>query len=167
MKSIGFRFMVAALAVTLGSAISRSQTADAAPPPSPSPSMHGHEFGHGEHMMGFSAKRLNLSEEQQTQMKTIMQKEDPTLKPLFQQLHQVHAQLKQYSEGAYDEAKVRTLATQESQTQVELTVQLTRVHNEMFQVLTPDQQAQEKEFEANREARMQKHMHDAPPASEQ
>jgi Spy/CpxP family protein refolding chaperone len=162
MKSIGFRFMVAALAVMLGSAISRSQTADAAPPPP----MHGHEFGHGEHMMEFFADYLNLSDAQQTQMKAILQKEHPTLKPLFQQLHQTHAQLKQYEEGAYDETKVRALATQESQTQVELTVQQTRIHNELFQVLTADQQSKMKEFEARHEARMQKHMNQAPPSEQ-
>lgn len=162
MKSIRFRFMVAALAVLLGSAMSHAQTAEADAPP-----MHHHGFGHGDYMMGFSAKRLNLSDDQKTQMKTIMQKEHPTLKPLFQQMHTVHAQLKQYSEGTFDEAKVRTLATQESQARVELTVQMTRIHNEMFQVLTPDQQTQEKQFEANRETRMQQHMHEPAPASQE
>jgi len=48
--------------------------------------------------------------------------------------------------------------------EVELTVQRTRIHNELFQVLTTDQQAKMKEFEARREARMQKHMQEAPPA---
>lgn len=162
MKSIRFRLLIAALAVLLGSAISRAQT-DTAPAPPP---MHGHEFGMGEHMMEFFADYLNLSDTQQTQIKAVLQKERPTLKPLFQQLHQTESQLKQYEEGAYDEAKVRTLATQQSQTQIELTVQKTRIHNELFQMLTPDQQAKMKEFEANREARMQKHMNAAPPASD-
>jgi periplasmic protein CpxP/Spy len=163
MKSIRFRFFVAALAVMLGAAIAKSQTADAAPPPP----MHGPEFGMGGHMMGFFARYLDLSETQREQMKAVMQKERPALKPLMQQLHQTREQLKQYEEGAYDEAKVRTLAAQQTQTQVELTVQETRIHSELFQLLTPDQQAKMKEFEANREARMQQHMHDAPPPPEQ
>jgi Spy/CpxP family protein refolding chaperone len=162
MKSIRFRFLVAALAVLLGGAIAKSQTADApAPPP-----MHGHEFGMEGHRMGFFAKYLDLSDAQKAQMKAVMQKEHPTLKPLMQQLHQTRQQLKQYELGAYDEAKVRALATQQAQTAVELTVQETRIHNEMFQLLTADQQAKMKEFEANHEARMQKHMHDASPAEE-
>lgn len=165
MKSIRFRFLVAALAVLLGTALSHAQTADAV---TPAP-MHGHHFGMGDHMMGFFADYLNLSDAQQAQMKGILQKERPTLKPLYQQLHQTHAQLKQYEEGTYDEAKVRAVATQESQTQADLTVQQTRIHNELFQVLNADQQAKMKEFEANREARMQKHMqqHEAPAAPEQ
>jgi Spy/CpxP family protein refolding chaperone len=46
--------------------------------------------------------------------------------------------------------------------EVELTVAKTRVHNELFQLLTPDQQSKLKELEATHQARMQKHMHDAP-----
>lgn len=129
--------------------------------------MQGHEFGMGEHMMGFFADYLNLSDAQQTQMKAIMQKERPTLKPLFQQLHQTETQIKQYEEGAYDETKVRGLATQEAQTQAELRVQQARIHSELFQVLTADQQAKMKEFEARREARMQQHMNQAPSAPEE
>jgi Spy/CpxP family protein refolding chaperone len=93
-----------------------------------------------------------------------MQKERPTLQPLMQQLHQMESQLKQYEEGTYDEAKVQPLVAQQAQTMVQLKVQETRIHNELFQLLTADQQAEMKEFEANREARMQQHMQSAPPA---
>jgi Spy/CpxP family protein refolding chaperone len=86
---------------------------------------------------------------------------------LFQQLHQTKQQLRQYEEGTYDETKVRALAAQESQAQVELTVQKTRIHSELFQLLTPDQQAKMKQFEANREARMAKHMNNAPATPEE
>jgi Spy/CpxP family protein refolding chaperone len=168
MRSIRFRLMVAALAVLFATAIAHAQTADAPPADAPPPPqrVHAHEFGFGGHMMGFFADYLNLTDAQQAQMKSIMQKEHPTLKPLMQQLHETHAQLKQFEESAYDEAKVRALATQEAQANVELTVQKTRIHNELFQVLTADQQAKMKEFEARRAARMQKHMHSAPPAPE-
>ena len=163
MKSIHFRVVVAALAIMLGTAIANSQTADSTPP-----MRHNHEFGMG-HMMGFPAKYLDLSDAQRAQMKAIMEKEHPTMKPLMQQMRQTHEQLKQYEQGTYDEVKVRALATQESQTMVELTVQKTRIHNELYQMLTPEQQTKLKEFEANREARMQKHMqmHEAPPAPPQ
>jgi len=46
---------------------------------------------------------------------------------------------------------------------LELTVQRTRIHNELYQLLTADQQAKLKDLEATREARMQQHMQDAPP----
>jgi|ERR1022692_1833513 protein CpxP len=159
MKSIRFRFLVAALAVMLGAAIAKSQTAADAPPPPP---MHEHGFGMEGHGMGFFAKYLDLSDAQRAQMKAVLHKERPTVKPLMEQLHQMHQQLKPYEEGTYDEAKVQALVAQQAQTMVQVKVQETRIHNELFQLLTPDQQAKMKEFEANREARMRQHMHDAP-----
>ena len=50
MKAIRFRFLIAALAVLLGTAIAKSQTADDTPPPPP---MHGHHFGMEEHELPF------------------------------------------------------------------------------------------------------------------
>jgi periplasmic protein CpxP/Spy len=153
MKQIRFRLFVAVMAVFLSTAIAQSQTADdntSAPP------MH-HHFGM-EHRIGFFAKNLDLTDAQKAQMKTIMQKERPVMKPLMQQLHQNELQLRQYAEGTYDEAKVRTLAAQKAQVEQEITVQHTRIHNEMFQVLTADQQAKMKEMEANHEVRMQERM---------
>jgi protein CpxP len=164
MKSIRFRLLIAAVAVLLGSAIAKSQTTADAPPPPP---MHHHGM-HG-HMMrtGFFPRALNITDDQKTQMKAILEKERPTMKPLFQQERQLDQQLRQYSEGAYDETKVRALAAQKSQLEVELTVARTRAHNEMYQLLTTDQRAQLKEIEANHQARMQEHMRQAPPAPEQ
>src|SRR5690242_12072242 len=101
MKSIRFRLLIAAMAVLLGTAIARSQTTtDTAPPPP----MHGHGFGMGHgfgtdgHMMGFFARKLNLTDEQKAQMKTILDKEHPTMKPLFEQERQIDQQLRQYVE---------------------------------------------------------------------
>ena len=160
MKSIRFRLLVAALAVTLGAAIAKSQTADSTPPP---PAMHGHGYGMEGHERGmeFFAKYLDLTDTQKTDMKAVMHKEHATMKPLMRQVHQMDQQLRQYVEGTYDEAKVQALVAQQSQTLVQLKVQETRIHNQLFQMLTPDQQAKMKQFEANREARMQKHMQNA------
>lgn len=161
MKTIRFRLFVAVLAVMLGGAIAKSQTADAAAPPPPP--MHEHAWGMHGHMMGFPFRQLNLTDDQRTQMKAVMQKEHGTMKPLMQQMKQMHEQLKQYSEGTFDEAKVQALVSQQAQTMVQLKVQETRIHNELYQLLTPDQQAKMKEIEASRETRMQQHMHDGPP----
>jgi len=164
MKSFRFRLLIAVMAVLLGTAIAKAQTTDDATAPPP---MHGHGYamrGH-DHMMGFFAKALNLTDDQKAQMKTITQKEHPTMKPLMQQQHQIDQQLRQYVEGTYDEAKVRALAAQKSQIEIELTVAHTRIHNEMYQLLTTDQRSQLKEMEAKHEARMQNHMHEAPSAA--
>jgi periplasmic protein CpxP/Spy len=155
MKSIRFRFLVAALAVMLGAAIAKSQTADAAAPPA----THEHSWGMRGHMMGFPFKQLDLTDAQREQIKALMQKEHPAMKPAMQQLHGLQQQLKQYSEGTYDDAKVQALVAAQAQTLVQMKVAETRIHSEIYQLLTPEQQTKLKEIEANHEARMQKHMH--------
>jgi Spy/CpxP family protein refolding chaperone len=159
MNSIRFRFLLAALAVVLATTLAQSQTSDAAPPPP----MHGPDGFGMHHMLDYFTKALNLTQDQQTQAKATIQKEMPTLKPLFQQEHQIQLQLRQYAEGTYDAAKVQALAQQKAQIQAQLTVQETRVHNELYQLLTPDQQTQLKQLQATHEARWQKHMQEAAP----
>lgn len=156
MKSFRARLLIAAMAVLLGSVIARSQTTDAtAPPP-----MHGHEFGMGGegHMMGLFARQLNLTDDQKAQMKTVMHTAHPAMKPLFEQQHQIDQQLRQYVEGNYNDAKVRALAAQKAQIEVELTVAQTKLHNQLYQLLTADQQSQLKQMETEHEARMQERM---------
>jgi hypothetical protein len=48
---------------------------------------------------------------------------------------------------------------------VELTAQQTRIHSELFQVLTADQQATMKSVQARRATRISQHRHAAPAAS--
>lgn len=164
MKSIRFRLLIAFLAVLMGSVIAKSQTAENAPPPA----MHGHGFGMEGHMMGFMAQKLNLTDDQKTQMKAILEKEHPTMKPLHQQERQIDQQLRQYVEGTFDEGKVATLAGQKAQIQAAITVQQTRIHNELYQLLTADQKTQLKQMEANHQARMKPQMnHEAPAPPEQ
>jgi periplasmic protein CpxP/Spy len=161
MKSIRFRFLAAFLAVLLGSVVAKSQTAEQAP----APPMHRHSMGMGmEGHLHFMAAKLNLTDDQKTQMKALMQKERPTMKPLHQQEHQIDMQLREFVEGNFDQAKVAALAAQKAQIQAAITVQQTRIHNELYQLLTPDQKIQLKQMEANHEARMQKHMNQEAPA---
>ncbi|MGC2477192.1 MAG: Spy/CpxP family protein refolding chaperone [Candidatus Sulfotelmatobacter sp.] len=165
MKTIRFRFLIAALTVLLGTAIAKSQTAEDTPPPPP---MHGHHDGMGGPMGHFFAAKLNLTDEQKAQAKSIWEKERPTVKPLMQQERQLDMQLRQYVEGNFDQAKVQAIAAQKAQVQTQLTVEQTRIHNEMYQLLTADQKTQLKQLEAQHEARMQQrmqqHSNDEPPA---
>ena len=59
------------------------------------------------------------------------------------------------------------MVAQQAQTLVQVKVQETRIHNELFQLLTPDQQAKMQQFEANREARMQQRMQGSAPPPEE
>lgn len=130
--------------------------------------MHGHgpggpdgEFGH---MLGFYTHYLDLTTDQQAQMKAIWEKEKPALKPLMQQERQNHASMRTLeASGPFDEAKTRILATQNAQTLVELQVQHARIKSEMMQVLTADQKTKLAEFEAKKESHWKNHA-EAPPA---
>jgi Spy/CpxP family protein refolding chaperone len=166
MKTIRFRFLMAALAVMLGAAIAKAQTPDSTAPPSPP--MHGPGFfGMDHHMIEFYVKALGITDEQKTEMKAALQKERTTMKPIMQQLHQLDEQLRPYVEGTYDATKVQALVSQQTQTLVEFKVEESRIHNELYQLLTPEQQTQLKQIQANREARMQERMQNAPPSDSQ
>ena len=162
MKVIRFRLLIAFLAVLMGSVIAKSQTAEDAPP---APPMHGHGMGMGmEGHMQFMAAKLNLTDDQKTQMKAVMQKERPAMQPLHQQERQIDEQLRQYVEGNFDQAKVAALAGQKAQIQAQLTVEETKIHNQLYQLLTDDQKTQLKQMEANHQARMQQRMNKQAPA---
>ena len=164
MKSIRFRFLVAALAVMLGGAIANSQTADSTPPQR----MHGPGmFGMDHHMIQFYVKALGITDEQQTQMKTTLHQERATMKPLMLQMHQLDQQLKPYVQGTYDATKVQALVSAQAQTLVQLKVEQARIHNELYQMLTSDQQAKLKEIQAEHQARMQQRMQSAPSSDSQ
>jgi len=150
MKSTRTRVLAISAALILAVAVALAQ------------GMHGHggPMGHGfEHMLGFYADRLDLTGAQQDQIKAIWQKEKPTLQPLMQQMKQFHSDMNKLgTDGAFDEAKVRALATQQSQTMIELAVQHARIKSEMVQVLTADQKTKLAQLEARHEQRMQEHM---------
>jgi len=125
--------------------------------------MHGHRrFGS---MMGFHARALNLTDDQRTQMKSVMAKEKPVLKPLFTQMATTRQQLRQLEmSDTFDEAKVRELATQQAQTMTELTVQQARIHSELYQILTPEQKTKMTQMMQQRQQRFQQGMQPQAPA---
>jgi Spy/CpxP family protein refolding chaperone len=152
MKSTRVRILTIGAAVVLAVAAALAQ------------GMHGHGGPDGDfhHMMAFFTHYLDLTSDQQAQVKAIWAKEKPTLQPLMQQMHQNHAAMRALENaGPFDENKTRALATQNAQTMIEMQVQHARIKSEMIQILTPDQKTKLAEFEAKHESHMQKHM--APP----
>lgn len=164
MKSIQVRLLVAGFAVLMGAAIAQAQSTEAAPPP---PHMHGPAMM-AEHMLNYFTKALNLTEDQQTRAKAMVNNAEPTLKTLMQQQHQIQTQLRDQAQGNYDAKQVQTLAAQKAQIDAQLTIAETQLHHQLYQLLTPDQQTQLKQLEANRQARwherMQQDTSPAPPA---
>lgn len=152
MKSHRTKIFIAAVAILLLGAIAVSQTIRRA-----AYRRDGGMFG--EHMLAFYAHRLDLSDAQQAQVKDIMTKEKPALKPLLLQLAQAKHQMRQFEEGeSFNEAQVRALAVEQSQTMTELIVQKARIESEMLQVLNPDQKTKFKEMMDKHEQRMMNHL---------
>jgi protein CpxP len=123
---------------------------------------HGGPGGEFHHML----KQLDLTTDQQAQVKAIWGKEKPAMQPLMEQMHQNHTAMKTLeASGPFDEAKTRAVATQNAQTMVEVQVQHARIKSEIMQILTADQKAKLAQLEANHEAHqghMKDHMGTAP-----
>jgi periplasmic protein CpxP/Spy len=104
-------------------------------------------------------RQLDLTSDQKAQVKAIIEKEKPTLQPLLQQMQQNHAAMSTLqASGPFDEAKTTALATQNSQTMIQLEVEHERIKSEVLQILTADQKAKLAQIEANHAA----HMNGAP-----
>jgi len=126
--------------------------------------MHGGGYGmFGAPGWGFLAHRLDLSDAQRAQMKQILAKEKPVLQPLLAQMTQNrHQERVLVQSGTFDEAKVRALAAQQTQTMTELMVQRARIESELYQVLTTDQQTKLNQMLDQREQRFMQHLQQQP-----
>jgi len=116
--------------------------------------------GHGHGHMGYLAKELNLTDAQKAQIKTMMQAQRTTLRPLMQQMAQDRlAMLNATASGAFDQAKVQTIANQQSQIMAQLAVQKASLHSQIYnQVLTADQKAKADQLRQNQIARINEHL---------
>jgi periplasmic protein CpxP/Spy len=160
MKAKYFKIAAVVLALAVMAAIAVSQTVRRA-------HMRGDGMFGGP-MLGFYVHKLDLTDAQQAQVKAIMAKEKPTLQPLMQQMAQGHSQLRELvMSGTFDEAKARELATQQTQTMTELTVQHARIASEMVQILTSDQKTKLTALISQHEQRMMNRMQGKAPGQTQ
>ncbi len=95
----------------------------------------------GQRLMAHIARRLDLTDAQQAQIKSIIQDERQKAAPLLVQAASNRAKLREATTGGkFDEAQVRPLANQQAQTLAELIVTRERVKSRIYtEVLTPEQ----------------------------
>ena len=87
-------------------------------------------------------RKLNLTDAQRKQMKTIVSEERPKMKPLFEQLKAGREQLDALiKSGPFDEAKVRSIAKAQADTLIDMIVAKERMKSQIYAVLTPEQRA--------------------------
>ncbi len=158
MKTKFIAVAVALLALTLCGTAMLSYAQEPAGPPPDSPGFHGFDHGHGP--MGFMFRELNLTDAQKQQVKTMMQAQRTSLKPLHQQLAQTHLAMLQATAGTtYDQVKVAALATQQSQLEAQMTVARESLEHQIYvQVLTSDQRAKADELRTQQISRETQHL---------
>ncbi|HYX54344.1 MAG TPA: Spy/CpxP family protein refolding chaperone [Candidatus Limnocylindrales bacterium] len=121
----------------------------------------GHRFGHDGWMLKKMTKELNLTEAQQTQVKSILQAERAKMQPLMQQMHANELARNQAVTENFNEADARAFAGKQTQLQADLIVEKERTKSQIYALLTPEQRQKAMQLlqqrEQNRQERMQKH----------
>jgi Spy/CpxP family protein refolding chaperone len=127
---------------------------------------HGSGFHHGrgfDRGLAMLAWKLDLSDAQRTQVKTMFNSEWPTVHPLLQQLAAEQNQMfAATSKGTFDEVKVKTIADQQSQAIAQLLIEKERFISQVYNnVLNPDQrikaETMRQEWEQRINQRLQEH----------
>ena len=116
---------------------------------------------HGDFMRGMELplRQLNLTDDQKAQIKQIFQAEKPTIKPLMQQEHAARMQMVQLvTSGMFEQPKAAAIASQESQTHIQLEVEHAKMASQIYQLLSSEQKAKVADLIAKHQQRMQEHM---------
>jgi Spy/CpxP family protein refolding chaperone len=131
-----------------------------------------HSIHHGmgfHHARGFDrglamlAWKLDLTDAQRAQVKTMFNSEWPTVQPLLEQLATEQNQMfAATSKGTFDEANVKAIADQQSQAISQLLVEKERLISQVYNnVLNPEQRtkadAMRQEWEQRINQRLQEH----------
>jgi Spy/CpxP family protein refolding chaperone len=123
----------------------------------------GQNFGqgfrhHGGWMLRHMTKELNLTTDQQTQIKSIMQAQKGKVQPLMQQLRQNRQAENANITGSFDENQARAFANKQTQIMSDLIVEQERTKSQIYAVLTPEQRQKAQQLMQQRQQRMQERM---------
>src|SRR5262249_35116256 len=109
------------------------------------PPAGGFRHGPGAHdgfgLFGPFGRDLNLTDDQKTQIKKIMESFEASTKALHEQMRALHENEPDPLSGTFDEAAVRAAAEARAKIQIELEVAHARIMSQIAAVLTPEQKA--------------------------
>jgi protein CpxP len=95
------------------------------------------------------AQKLNLTDEQKTQVKTIMEDSKTRLKPLMESLRESHKQAENLGvDGTFNEEQVNQIANNQSETMKQLFIEKEKTKAQIFAILTPEQRAEAAKMKA-------------------
>ncbi|HTV64975.1 MAG TPA: Spy/CpxP family protein refolding chaperone [Bryocella sp.] len=110
--------------------------------------------------MGKMGTLLNLTSAQKQQIKTLAQAQRSSMKPLMQQLGQLHVQmLNATAGGAFNQSQVQSIATQEAQIRAQLAVERQQLQSQIYnQVLTSQQKTTADQLRQNEISQINEHL---------
>lgn len=89
------------------------------------------------------AEKLNLTDEQKSQIKTILEDSKTRVKPLMETLRENRQQSETLgTDGTFNEEQVNQLAAQQAETMKQLFIEKEKTKAQIFAVLTPEQRAE-------------------------
>jgi periplasmic protein CpxP/Spy len=89
------------------------------------------------------AEKLNLSDEQKTQVRTIMEDSKTRIKPLMESMRESHKQAENLGlDGTFNEEQVNQIAASQSETMKQLFIEKEKTKAQIFAILTPEQRAE-------------------------
>jgi len=107
-------------------------------------------------ILGPAFQRLDLSDAQKARVKEILDSHQNDLRTLGTRSMTAHQALDTApTSDSFDEAAVRTRSAELAAIDADMAVMRARVYNEVYQLLTPDQQKQLKQLRAEMQQRMQ------------
>jgi Spy/CpxP family protein refolding chaperone len=102
-------------------------------------------FGPG--MVEHMARELNLTSEQQTQIKALLDAAHATEEPRHAKMQELHKQLEEVTaNGQFDEAKVRAIANEQAQLMADSMVEHERMKSKVYGILTVEQRTKADEM---------------------
>lgn len=120
----------------------------------------GAMFGHRdpERWLGYLDSKLDLSDSQEAEVRTILDSAKASSAPLRQQLREQMRAERDAMESDAPEADIKALARQTADTRVDLMVQMRQAKSEVRNLLTDDQKAKLDDLREERKARMEERM---------
>ena len=110
-------------------------------------------FGPG---MGLPLRALNLTDAQQQQIRTMTQQNREQNRAVFQRMRTaMEAQRKAVATIPVNEALIRSTTQDLAEAQTEVAIHQARLQTEIYGLLTPEQQAEAKKLQAERQNRQQ------------
>ena len=146
--------LIAVSAVALVAIVGSAMVFAQGPGPRGPRGRFGFDFGDG-----LPLRQLSLTEAQRTQVQQLVQKHREGTRALMENVRKAQeAQRQAMQTMPINESAIRSAVAAVAEVEADLAVQRAQLQNEIYNLLTPDQQQQLQKIRADREVRMKERM---------